>query len=217
MKSQTLLLIGLAVLLLLAGVAAVMAPRWLPSRVTQNDVRVAILSTLQEEADTTFLVTGYLDIATRITAEDTRVFFPGTLDLPLGTTRATVQVPGRVSYGFDLGALDPQEIWVRGDTIEMEVPELAIYSVEPRVEEAQIETERGWTRLPASERTTERLAMSHMSESLRRQAEAHLVDSVQPQVNTAEALRRLVTPILVSVGVEAPVFRIYIGESLVLQ
>ena len=154
-------------------------------------------------------MTGYLDIATRITAEDTRVFFPGTLDLPLGTTRATVQVPGRVSYGFDLGALDPQEIWVRGDTIEMEVPELA--------EEAQIETERGWTRLPASERTTERLAMSHMSESLRRQAEAHLVDSVQPQVNTAEALRRLVTPILVSVGVEAPIFRIYIGESLVLQ
>ena len=204
-------------LLLLAGVVAVMAPRWLPSRVTQNDVRVAILSTLQEEADTTFLVTGYLDIATRVTAEDTRIFFPGLLDLPVGTTRATVQVPGRVSYGFDLGALDPQTIWVRGDTIEIEVPELSIYSIEPRIDQAQIETARGWTRLPASERTTERLAMSNLSGALRRQAASHLQDSVQPQVNTAEALRRMIAPIVVSLGVDSPVFRIYVGESLVVQ
>src|SRR5690606_27826223 len=101
--------------------------------------------------------------------------------------------------------------------VEMEVPELAIYSVEPRVEEVQIETERGWTRLPASERSAERLALGRMSDALRRQAEAHVRDSVQPQVNTAEALRRMMTPIIVSLGIPSPVFRIYVGESLVMQ
>jgi hypothetical protein len=200
-----------------AGAAAVLWPRFTAPALSEVDLRDRIFATLQEEADTSFVVTGYLDMAVSITAENTRVLFPGIVDLPLGTTRASVTAPGRVSYGFELSALEPEMIHLQGDTVSLEVPYLQVFSAEPRLDEAQVETTRGWARLPITTTGTERLAVARITNALRSQGEAHLKDSAQPRLNTAEALRNLIDPVLVSSGMESPYYRVYFGESLVLE
>jgi hypothetical protein len=52
---------------------------------------------------------------------------------------------------------------------------------------------------------------------LRAQAERHLETSVQPAVNTAEALQALLTPPLQAAGLEAPRFRFRVGPDLTLE
>lgn len=207
----------IAALLLVLGSAVILWPRWSAPSLTEQEFRNQVLVTLQQEADTSFIITGYLDLNLRVTARDTRTILPGLLDVSLGTTEAAVNVPGRVSYGFDLGALEPEMITLRGDTVELEVPHLTVYSAEPRLEELEVRTTRGWARLPISTRVAERVAISNLSDALRRQGEAHLQDSTQPRLNTAETLRALTIPILSAAGVVDPYFRIFVGESLVLE
>jgi hypothetical protein len=207
----------LALLVLGAGIAAVLWPRFTAPALSEVELRDRVFATLQQEADTSFIVTGYLDLSVSITAENTRVLFPRIVDLPLGTTRSSVTAPGRVSYGFDLSALEPEMIHLQGDTVSLEVPFLQVFSAEPRLEEVQVETTRGWARMPISGTGTERLAIARITEALRGQGEAHLDDSIQPSLNTAEALRLLLDPVLRSAGMTSPYYRIYFGESLVLE
>src|SRR5690606_6574394 len=72
---------------------------WSPPEVLVQDVRELVHTTIQREAGASFLVTGYLDVVATATVENRQVLLPGMLDLSLGTTRATVRVPGMVSYG----------------------------------------------------------------------------------------------------------------------
>jgi hypothetical protein len=208
--------LSLAAILLALGALAVLWPRWTPPRLSQSEVREAVYTALQQEADTAFLVTGYLDVVATTIAEDTRVLWPGIVDFPLGTTRAAVRAPGRVSYGFDLARLDTSLISVRGDTVDAVVPPIVVYSAEPRLAELQVETTRGWARLPPATQEAERRAVALLNEALRRQGEAHLRDSVQPRINTAEALRTMLTRVLVAAGLPVPYFRIDAGEGLVV-
>src|SRR5690606_26185851 len=107
-------------------------------------------------------------------SENTRVLFPGVANLSLGTSSATVRVPGRVSYGFDPAQLTDRMIRVRGDTIELEIPMVIVYSVEPDLALLDVETTTGWARLPVTVQQAERRAVQLLNQAVRRQGEAHL-------------------------------------------
>lgn len=203
-------------LLLVAG-ALILIPRIRAPRLTERVTAEALHASLQREADTTFVVTGYLELTATVRSQDRRVFLPDLLDLPLGTTRATVRVPGRVSYGFDVRAVEVAMIRVGGDTIEIRVPPAVIYSTEPELERLEVETTTGWLRHRVTAQEAERRAVQLVSEALRQQGEAHLGASIQPRVNNARALRRLVEPVAVGLGVERPYLRMDLGDGLVLE
>jgi hypothetical protein len=59
-------------------------------------------------------------------------------------------------------------------------------------------------------------ALAGVKAAFRTQAERHLAGATQPRVNTARALRALLTPPLQAAGVEAPRFRMWVGEHLTL-
>jgi hypothetical protein len=173
-----------------------------------------VYSTIQRESPASFLVTGALEVTATTRVANTRTLFPGIVDIDLGTTSATVRVPGRVSYGFDVRELSPAMIRVlEGDTIEVTVPEPVIYSVEPNLEQMDVETQRGWLRL--SQRTTEQVrgrAIQLVQQALRAQGEAHLRGSSQPRINTADALYEMLRPVLIAACMQDPQIRFRIGN-----
>jgi hypothetical protein len=207
----------LLIVLLLVGGGALLWSRWQPPRLSEHEIREAVYTTIQREAAASFYVTGFIETTTTAVVEDTRVLLPRLLDVRVGTTRATVRVPGRVSYGFDARQLEPEMIRVRDEVIEVRIPELAIYSAEPDLAQMEVQTDVGWTRLPSSGQQAEHRALRQINDALRRQGEAHLESSVQPRLNTARALETMLTPVLRSAGVPEPRLRFRVGGDLVVE
>lgn len=136
-----LLLRGLTLLLILA--VGIIAGMWLmrsgvdlplPARVTQHDVRQAVITRILDEQQDAFLVAGYLDVAAEFTEENTKYLFPEYFEdmISLGTTRSRVRLPGRATYGIDLKRIYPASITLESDSIVViAIPGLEIKSVEP--------------------------------------------------------------------------------------
>lgn len=183
-------------------------------RVSEVDIRDVVYSTIQRESPESFLITGALEVTATTRVENTRTLLPGVVGFDLGTTSATVRVPGRVSYGFDVRNLTPEMIRVIGaDTIEVTVPVPVLYSVEPNLEQMEVETQRGWLRL--SQRTVDQVrgrAIQLVQQTMRAQGHAHLQGSAQPRINTAEALYDMLRPVLISAGMDDPHIRFVIGD-----
>lgn len=210
------LLITAAVLAALAVAATLLLLR-APALLTEDEVRHALLTTIQRESPEAFLVTGRLELTVTTRVENSRVLLPGILSLDLGTNRATVRVPGRVSYGFEADSLKPEMVRMLEDgAIEVSLPPLAVYSAEADLSELEVETERGWARLGAGEEETERRALAIVESAMRRQALNHLRTSYQPRINAARALERLLEPALRGLGMEQPEFRFRLGDDLVI-
>lgn len=206
---------------LIAGLllAAFSALRRLVPRVSEETVRQTVLTAIQREAPASFLVTGTLDATATVTVRSTRTLLPGLLDVPLGTSRATVQVPGRIAYGFDVRTLSPAHVRVHEDgTVEVAIPELRIFSVEPRLDAMQVHTTRGWARSEAGARALEASALRRVQGALRQQGDAYLRGSaVQARTNTSEALEAMLRPALVAAGVAQPRFRFRLTPELVRE
>ena len=207
---------ALAVLILalvVIGVVLVTRPA-----ITEREVRQAVFTAIEAESPEAFVVTGRLEITVETRIEDSRVLLPGIVGLDLGTTRATVRVPGRVSYGFPVDSLRPDMVRLtETGVIEVILPPLEVYSAEPDLAAMEVETERGWARLPGGATEVERRAIGIIESALRRQGTAHLASSYQPRINTAEALQRLLSPGLQGLGMQEPTFRFRLGDSLVVE
>lgn len=190
-------------------------PEW-----SEEEVQRTVVATIQDEAPASFYVTGELGLTVTSTVKSTEVFLPGVLDWKLGTARSSVRVPGRVTYGFDVRRLEAGDIRVGGDgVVTVALPPLRVFSAEPDLERMEVQTDAGWTRFYDQEKggEVERQAIRRVQRVLRQQGARHLDDSVQPRVNTAEALETLLTPALEAAGVEAPRFRFRIGPELVME
>lgn len=215
---RTLIVIGIALALVVA--AAVGAKRWLSNAtptLSEEQVREALFTTIQRESSAAFLVTGRLELTVTSRVENSRVLLPGVVGLNLGTTRATVRVPGRVSYGFEVDSLKPEMIRMLDDgSIEIGIPPLAVYSAEADLSRLEVETERGWARLGSRSEQVERRALTIVERAMRKQALNHLRTSYQPRINAARALERLLEPALRGLGMEDPQFRFRLGEELVV-
>ena len=224
--------IGTAALAALVFVAVVAVLLWLlRPRFREAEVQRTVIATLQQEAPASFLVTGTLQITITEEVERSEQLFP-TLFLLLrqaqpswpgwnqATARATVRVPGRISYGFDVSALTPDQIRVReSGLVEVRLPELRVHAAEPFLEQLEVKTEStGWMRLFGSkEDEVEREALAGVRETLRQQGEARLAQATQPRVNTARALEKLLRPVLIAAGVQNPQFRFEIGDEIVME
>jgi hypothetical protein len=174
-------------------------------RLSETEIRDTIYSTIQRETPAAFLITGAIEVTTTTRVANTRTLFPNMVGIDLGTTSATVRVPGRVSYGFDARQLTPEMIRVSGDTIDVAVPDPVVYSVEPNLEQMEVETERGWLRI--SQRTTDEVrerAIELIQPTMRAQGNTHIQGSSQPRINTADALYEMLAPVLIAMGVEDP-------------
>lgn len=210
--------IAAVVALLLIGAAALMLWNARP-RLSETEIRDVVYSTIQREAPASFLVTGYIDVTTVTRVENSRTLLPGIIGLGLGTTTATVRVPGRISYGFDVRTIEPSMIRViGGDTIEVDVPAPSLYSVEPDLAQLEIETQRGWARL--SEGTMNQVrgrAIELVQQTMRTQGNRHLNSSQQPRINTANALYEMLRPVLIAAGIEDPQIRFRVGRSITIE
>ena len=205
-------------LLLVIGLAVAV---WvLRPSLSEETVRQVVVSTIQREAPASFYITGYLDLTTAVTVKSEKRLFPDALGgLDLGTTQATVRMPGRVSYGFDVGGLRPEAIRVRPDgVVEVVVPELSVYAVEPDLEAMEVETSVGWARMQGSSgRRVEQLAIRRVREAMREQALDHVARAGEPRLNTATALEQLLAPVLQAAGLENPRFRFQVGPEVVME
>ncbi len=210
-------LVAAGVLALVAVVlVAVFALR---PRLTEEEVQTAVITTLAEEAPASFLVTGTLTFATTVEGRSEKTLLPGLLNLDLGTTRAEVRVPGRVAYGFDLRRLRASDIRFAEDgVVEVALPALAVFSVEPELERAEMRTDVGWARLhESSGQEMEALVLGRIRPAMRETAERHLGRSETPRMNTAEALVRLLTPPLEAAGLASPRFRFRLAGGAMVE
>lgn len=203
-------LVAVAVLLWLAR------PRWSVER-----VRDTVVTTIQSEAPASELVTGRVGISARREIRDLGRFswLPEWLDLPgvnFLDAEAQVEAAGDALYGFDVRELTPEMITVQPDgLVEVTLPPLRVIAVEADLERLRVQSEEGALRGGAG-RQLEAEALRDVQALLRAQAERHLETSVQPAVNTAEALQAMLTPPLRAAGLEAPRFRFHVGPDLTL-
>jgi hypothetical protein len=206
----------LAVVLAIAVVIARLPD--LRPRLTGVQAREIIVATLQRESREAFVITGSLDITATTRVQNVRRLLPGLLDLSLGTVESRVRAPGRVSYGFPIAAIEAASIRLIGDTIEMRVPDPRVYSVEPALQEMEVETTSGWLRLRGgTQAAVQQRATELIATTLRRQAESHLAGSTQPRINTAEALHELLRPSFQAADIAEPVFRFILSDNLVYR
>lgn len=206
---------------LVAGLVAVIFLAGRGSRLpalSEDRIRSAITATVQREARQAFLVTGRLDIVASTTIENNKIFLPNLLGLNIGSARSTVRAPGRVFYGFDVRRLTPDMITLVDDsTIHVALPPLQVLAVEPVLQQMRIDTDVSWSRSDRTGREVERRAITHLQVALRTQGNAHLRDSTQPRVNTAEALRHMLEPTVRALGMERPNFRFDLAPNIRME
>ncbi|MDX1529988.1 MAG: DUF4230 domain-containing protein [Rhodothermales bacterium] len=214
-------LLALALLLVGVGVGVVL---WLALRspFSVERVRDTVVTTLMAEAPASDLVTGRVGVAARREIRDRGRFawVPGWLDLPginLLDASARVEVRGEALYGFDVRRLRPEMITVHPDgLVEVELPELHVVAVDSDLGQLRVRTSEGELRAGAADRLQDE-ALRDVRAALHEQAQRHLETSVQPAVNTAQALRAMLDAPLRAAGVEEPRFRFHIGPDLTLE
>lgn len=196
-------------------------------------VRRTVVTTIQEEAPASFLVTGTMDLTVTVRIDSSEYLTPGWLTSLLqaaqssglalmeGRAETKVRVPGTVSYGFDVRALKPTMITVgENGLVGIDLPSLTVHSVEPVLKRLEVRSQTsGWLRVlpsdvPEAVRTQ---ALGGAQEAFRTQAQGHLDTATQPRVNTARALKAMLAPPLQATGVDSPRFRIRVGDALVLE
>lgn len=212
-------LIRRAALPAIAVCLAVVALWWIWPRLTEEHVRETIISTLATEAQESFYVTGTLTFSSTVESRSEKTFLPGILNLSLGTTTATVRVPGRVAYGFDVGGMKAEHIHYGDDgVVDIALPRLTVFSVEPEMENVEIQTDVGWARLHRSSgQAMEQQALQAIRPTMRETAERHMASSETPEFNTAGALVRLLTPPLQAGGIRHPQFRFHLASGGILE
>lgn len=215
-KLTLVLLLCVAIL----AAATISVVRWMRSSLTDEQVVSSVMSTIQHEAAASFLVTGRLEMGTSATGTSTSILLPGILDLESGQTDVRVRVPGIATYGFDVQELSAEDIrYYEDGVVEIVLPELSVFTIEPLMEEAEIQTAvGGWQRFSReSERRMTQRVLSEIRPAFRRQAKSHLATAEQPRLNASRALSAMLTSPLEAAGLRNPRFRFILGEGDTLE
>ena len=176
--------------------------------VSEDEIRSAVRTGIEAEAAEGFVVTGRL--SSTLAGSSARRRRLRVLNLEVGRSEVAVRVPATMTYGFSLDAFDADAIRFRDDgVVEVVLPPLSVFSVEPELEDAEVDIDvSGTSRLSPdlTERTIEQ-TLHRVRPALRAQAQAHLRDSQQPAVNSARALRRMLASPLEAAGVDLDAVR----------
>lgn len=176
--------------------------------VSEDEVRAAVRAGIEAEAAEGFVVTGRL--SSTLSGSSARRRRLRVLDLEVGRSEVAVRVPATMTYGFSLDDFGADAVRFREDgVLEVVLPPLSVFSVEPELEDAEVDIDvSGTSRLgpELTERTIEQ-TLRRVRPALRQQAQAHLRDSQQPAVNSARALRRMLSAPLEAAGVDLDAVR----------
>ena len=206
--------LGVAVLI----VGVVVGIRLSPPRLSVDDVRSAVVTTLQSESPESILVTGSITVAVTTVSSNTRYLLPGMVTLDLGTTEATARVPGTVNYGIDVSELDTTRIRIIDGVLYLTIPTIRVISVEPDLTALELETRVGWARTHAgSGAEATRDAMRRITGALREQGDRHVSEALQPRINTAHAIMDVVSRALLAAGLEVEDVRIEVSPGIVVE
>lgn len=170
---------------------------------SEDEIQTAVRTGIEAEAAEGFLVTGRL--ASTLSGSSARRWRLRILDIETGRSEVSVRVPATMTYGFSLDDFDADAIRFREDgLVEVVLPPLAVFSVEPELETAEVDIDlSGQARLtPGQTERTVQQTLRRVRPALREQAEAHLRQSQQPRVNSARALRRVLSAPLSAAGVD---------------
>lgn len=193
--------LGLAVVLAVAVLLGVWALR--DAGPTIEDVRMEILAQIESEAAEGFVVTGRL--SSTLSGSSARRWRLRILDIETGRAEVGVRVPATMTYGFSLDDFGADDVrFLEDGIVEVVLPPLEVFSVEPELEEADVMIEQsGVGRITPSltEQTIEQ-TLRQVRPALRERAERHLETSEQPAVNSARALRRVLSTPLEAAGVD---------------
>ncbi|WP_412070178.1 DUF4230 domain-containing protein [Rubrivirga sp. IMCC43871] len=193
-------LLGLGLVAALVAAAAVLLTR---GGISEDEIRSAVRTGIEAEAAEGFVVTGRL--ASTLSGSSARRWRIRLLDIETGRAEVAVRVPATMTYGFSLDDFGADDIRFReGGLVEVVLPPLSVFSVEPELEDAEVDIDlSGQARLTPSltERTVEQ-TLRRVRPALREQAEAHLRASDQPAINSARALRRVLAAPLEAAGVD---------------
>ena len=205
------------VLAFVAMAAMLVAPFFVPDlSLTEEEVQTTVLSTIQSEAREGFLVTGRL--RSSLSSESTRRRWIRVLNLTVGETSVRVDLPGTMTYGISLDALEARDVTLEGETVTVRLPNPEVFTVEAELEEAQVDVQSaGINRLsPEQAERTVQHALRSVRPQLRRQAEEYLRENDQPRVNTAETLAEMLAGPLRLAGAEVSRFRFVLspGDTL---
>ena len=200
--------LGLVIAALVAVIVALGVVIGRGGGVSEEEVESAMLSTLQSEAAEDFLVTGRL--TSSLSGSSARRWRVKLLNIETGRAEVGVRVPATMTYGFSLSDLAPGDLdFQEGGVVEVRLPPLSVFSVEPELERADIDIDlSGQARLTPSltERTLEQ-TLRRVRPALREQAESHLRTSDQPALNTARTLSRMLATPLEAAGVDVAAVR----------
>ena len=202
------LLAAVVALALLAAAVAVVVVQARGGLVTEDEIRTAVRTGIEAEAAEGFVVTGRL--SSTLSGSSARRRRLRVLNLEVGRSEVAVRVPATMTYGFSLDDFDADAVRFRDDgVVEVVLPPLSVFSVEPELEDAEVDIDvSGTSRLgpELTERTIEQTLRS-VRPALRGQAEAHLRSSQQPAVNSSRALRRMLAAPLEAAGVDLDAVR----------
>ncbi|MBN8589757.1 MAG: DUF4230 domain-containing protein [Rhodothermia bacterium] len=202
LKGRYIALAIVAILLLIIGLFVGWSIRGFSFGLNNQQLREVVVSTLQVEADTTYLVTGYLGMEVTKKIVDEKTLW----GIPMGTTEVQVRVPGRVTYGFPIGQLRADDIEINGQNITVYIPPVGVFSVEPELAKMDIQTKLGWARFQAfSGKHLEHRAIKSIPAEMRQIGEERLIKAEsKASENTVKAIRRILVPVLSAAGMQNP-------------
>ncbi|MGB3542255.1 DUF4230 domain-containing protein [Rubrivirga sp.] len=186
---------------------------------SEDEVRSLVATQIESEAAEGFVVTGRL--SSTLSGSTARRWRIRLLDIETGRSQVSLRVPASMTYGFSLDDFDADAIRFQEDgLVEVVLPPLSVFSVEPELEQAEVDIDlSGQARLtPSQTERTVQQTLRRVRPALREQAEEHLATSDQPRINSARALRRVLSAPLEAAGVdlEAVRFRFVVapGDTL---
>ncbi|CAN5621280.1 hypothetical protein BH23BAC4_BH23BAC4_05230 [soil metagenome] len=175
-----------------------------------REISSTIVTTLLGETEQQYLVTGqYQFLVERRLTDERRVFsdwVPRPLNPSLGRNEVEVRVPVAASYGLDLSSLLEEDVTVAEDgSVRIRLPALSVFAVDTDTQLLEYRTQRGWARRPSGIEEMGSEAFRGIRPAIEDRAVEHIKRAEQPRLNTEEAVRRILRPVLVASGYPDPV------------
>ncbi len=115
------------------------------------------------------------------------------IEIPLGTTEATLRAPIKVYYGVRPHAI--RAIDTEGEQLHLTVEKVEILSVDADISRLEIKTEVGWARLDAISGKEARLRVKRAFEEGKYRAADNMLQSLQVTAHVRAALKAIATRI----------------------
>jgi len=183
-----------------------------------RELTSTVVTTLLGETEQQFLVTGrYQFIVERRLTDERRIFsnwVPRPLNPSLGRNEVEIRVPVAASYGLDLSTFSEEDVTISEEgSVLLRLPALSVFAIDTDTELLEYRTHRGWARRPAGVAEMSSEAFRGIRPAIEERAREHTASADQPRLNTEEAVRNILLPVLRAGGYENPTIEFVYGHE----